>query len=240
MNLLAISDLHLNPATRQRSDLFIRFLTRALDSRDEVVIVGDLFDLWFGKHPFEYQKSVLSRMRELSDQGLVLHYVEGNRDFGICHLAGSPFRDVWPEAFELKWSGRSLYLVHGDLINTKDIPYRFLRALTKNPLSLRLIESLPASFLLRRSSNLEQQMKATNLKHKSRYPDEECSRFCRKHFQQGTDLVIAGHFHAEIEKSVQVDGRNVLFYNLPGWEQGFRYLVIPPGKDKPYFQGLEN
>lgn len=240
MNLLAISDLHLNPASGRRTDLFLQFLSRSLENQDEIVIVGDLFDLWFGKHPFEYQETVLDRMRKLSAQGLVLHYVEGNRDFGIRHLAGSLFRDVWSEAFELKWEGRSLYLIHGDLINTKDIPYRFWRALTKNALSMRLLDLIPASFLLKRSSHLEQQMRTTNLKHKSRYPEEECSRFCAEQFQRGVDLVIAGHFHAEIEKSVQVDGRNVLFYNLPGWEQGFRYLVIPPGKDKPYFQGLEN
>jgi len=240
MNLLAISDLHLNPASEQRTGMFLRFLSRSLESGDEIVIVGDLFDLWFGKHPFEYQKSVLERMKELSAQGLALHYVEGNRDFGIGHLAGTLFRDVWSEAFELKWFGRSLYLVHGDLINTKDIPYRFWRALTKNALSLRLLDALPASFLLKRSSHLEQQMRTTNLKNKSRYPEEECSHFCMQQFQRGADLIIAGHFHAEIEKSVQIDGRNVLFYNLPGWEQGFRYLVIPPGKEKPYFQGLEN
>lgn len=240
MNLLAISDLHLDPGSHHRTDLFLRFLSSALENVDEVIIVGDLFDLWFGKHPFEYQKPVLDRMRELSERGLVLHYVEGNRDFGIRHLSGSVFRDVWPEAFELTWSGRSLYLVHGDLINTKDLPYRIWRALTKNRLSLLLLDALPDSFLLKKSSNLEQQMRTTNLKHKSRYPEDECNRFCSEHFRRGADLIISGHFHVEVEKNVQVDGRNVLFYSLPGWEQGFRYLVIPPGQEKPYFRGLEN
>ncbi len=238
MNLLAISDLHLNPATKERADLFLQFLAKAFERGDEVVIVGDLFDLWFGKHPFDYQKEVLERMKDLAARGLALHYVEGNRDFNIRHLAGTIFHDVWPEAFELEWRGRNLYLVHGDLINTNDKPYRLWRMLTKNPLSLGILDAVPRSFLLKRSSNLEQQMKTTNLKHKSGYPEEECRRFCMEHSQRGADVIVAGHFHAEREMSIQLEDRNVLFYNLPGWEQGFRYLVVPPGKEKPYFQGL--
>jgi|SRR3990170_1871537 len=240
MNLLVVSDLHLGPAHQQRADEFLCFLKRATQMKDEVLIVGDLFALWFGrpKLTFEYQQAILQQMKVLVAEGLVMNYVEGNRDFGIGRYEGSLFRKVSDSWLERDWNGTRIYAEHGDLINSADLQYRIWRAFSKNPLSFFLLDHLPSSLILRMSSDLEREMQTTNQKHKSYFPDESCRKFYLRHFERGVDIVIVGHFHCEKEIRVQAANRDVLFYSLPGWEQGFRYLVIPEDKRKPYFEEL--
>ena len=240
-NLLVLSDLHLSRASVERNALFLRFLESALQEKEEVLIVGDLFELWLGwDHlTFEYQKPILEGMRDLAASGLILDYVEGNRDFGIRRYQGTIFRNVSNFALEREWGRFRLYVEHGDLINQSDKAYRVWRTLSKNRFSFFLLEHLPSSLLLNLTSGIERKLRATNLKYKTLYPEELCRNFYTTHFRLGMDIVIVGHFHCEKEVSMTVENRNVLFYNLPGWEQGFRFLVIPQETEKPHFENWE-
>jgi UDP-2,3-diacylglucosamine hydrolase len=236
MNLLVLSDLHLGPQTQQRNQQFLDFLQAAHENKDEVLIAGDLFELWFGwaDLTFEYQQPIIEKMRELAHTGLVMDYVEGNHDFGIERYRRQLFREVFRGALDRVWFGRKVHVEHGDLINPNDFLYRSWRWISKNPISFFLIDHLPRSFLLRLATRLEKGMKHTNLKYKMNYPEEASTKFYRRQFEKGADIVVVGHFHEQREVPVQLQNRNVLFYNLPGWEQGFRYLVIPQG-ERPHF-----
>ena len=78
-------------------------------------------------------------------------------------------------------------------------------------------------------------MKSTNVRYKSYYPEAYCKRFYETQFDEGNDIVVVGHFHEEREVQAKHDGKSVLFYNLPGWETGFRYLSIPQDDASPVF-----
>jgi UDP-2,3-diacylglucosamine hydrolase len=240
MNLLAISDLHLNPFSPDRNQIFLNFLDLASENRSEVLIIGDLFDLWFGQEDltFDYQRPILSKMSSLAAAGLVMIYVEGNRDFGISAYQGEIFRGVYPVSVSLNWGERKVYAEHGDLINLDDWQYRFWRRISKNQVSLFLLKHLPSSFLLRLATSLEKKMKNTNLRYKRYYPEDHCRKFYENQFKHGSEIVIVGHFHEEREVGLNWNKKTMLFYSLPGWESGFRYLVIPPNDEKPYFKGL--
>ncbi len=241
MDLLLISDLHLAPSSPERNQQFLDFLEQALKNGDQIVIAGDLFDLWLGwpDLTFDYQKPILDRMRELMNSGLIMDYIEGNRDFSISHYRGSIFRDVYPKESRREWSGKKLHLEHGDLINRSDRQYRLWRTLSKNRLTYFVIDRLPSWITMRLAVSLERGLRKTNQKHRMYYPEQNAEAFYTDLFQCGIDVVILGHFH--IEKSVQqrLNERTVLFYNLPGWEQGFRYLVVPAGNKTPYFKDWE-
>jgi len=237
MNLVVISDLHLGPLTHERNRQFMDFLQFALQSGDEVLIAGDLFELWFGwpDLTFEFQFPMLETMRQLVSRGLVMDYVEGNHDFGITRYCRTVFRGVWNRSLTREWAGRRLHVEHGDLINKDDIPYRFWRAVSKNRVSFFLLDHLSHNVLLGLATQLERGLKKTNLKYKVEYPEQACKKFYMQQFEKGADIVIIGHFHQQKEIEIRLGNRNVLFYNLPGWEQGFRYLVVPKGNQKPYF-----
>jgi UDP-2,3-diacylglucosamine hydrolase len=237
MNLLVISDLHLSPTSENRTSQFLQFLEAAWKNQDYVLIVGDLFDLWFGWQnlTMHYQKPVLERMKELYALGLKIDYVEGNRDFGILQQEGILFGRVVANAWEIEWDGRRIHAEHGDLINQFDRPYRIWRQISKNRFSYFLLQHLPAFVTLSIGLRLEEDMRKTNRKNKVQYPEQSAQDFLLQMAKAGMDLVVVGHFHLERTIKIQATNRNVLFYNLPGWEQGFRYLVIPSGKGVPYF-----
>ena len=237
MSLLLVSDLHLSPSTPQRNEQFLQFLDDARRNQDQVIVVGDLFDLWFGWEglTMHFQKPIVQRMKELYSEGLKIDYVEGNRDFGISNLQGVLFHRVSENAFEIEFSGRRIHAEHGDLINEADRPYRFWRRLSKNRFSYFLLSHLPGFVTLRIALRLESGMRKTNRKHKMYYPEKETEKLCADLAKAGVDVIIVGHFHTEKISEMQSGNRDVLFYNLPGWEQGFRYLVVPPGNARPYF-----
>jgi UDP-2,3-diacylglucosamine pyrophosphatase LpxH len=131
-------------------------------------------------------------------------------------------------------------LEHGDLINREDRQYRLWRSFSKNPISYFLLAHLPSFLTLRIALRLEKGMKQTNLKNKMRYPDRAVESFSQGLFREGVDLVIVGHFHLEKTIVDSIANRTVLFYNLPGWESGFRYLVIPPDNASPFFRDWGN
>ena len=238
MNLLALSDLHLRPDTPDRNRLFIHFLEQAMANGDEVLLLGDIFDLWFGREAltFAFQNSILERMKQLAKLGLKMDYVEGNRDFFISRYEGSIFGRVSRRSYERQWGNYKLFAEHGDLINIDDKPYRFFRCVTKNSAARLLLNCLPSGFLLRQANRLEQKMKSTNLKYKMQYPEGHCKRFLEKAAAGNANLIIVGHFHEEKSWEIPYQERIVLFFNLPGWESGFRYLVVPDAGNKPYFK----
>ncbi|HEY7160686.1 MAG TPA: UDP-2,3-diacylglucosamine diphosphatase [Acidobacteriota bacterium] len=237
MNLYVISDLHLNPNSAERNAKFIEFLQFAHNQNGRVLILGDLFDLWFGwkQLQFAFQADILFKMSNLATNGLRMDYLEGNRDFGISKLEAGTFNDVIPRHYEFTWGDHSICAEHGDLINRDDLQYRSFRALTKNPISYFLIGHLPSSWLLKIGTRLEKSLKNTNQKYRIRYPEEACKKFRDAAFQRGADIVIAGHFHQEKMLKETFNSRTVWFFNLPGWETGFRYLTIPDNKEEPYF-----
>jgi len=171
----------------------------------------------------------------MAEAGLIMYYVEGNRDFGIAHYRGELFRDVSDTSFSMKWGERRIFAEHGDLINLEDRPYRFWRKITKNRASFFLLEHLPSFVLLRLGIYLEKRMKSTNVKYKSYYPEAHCKQFYEAQFADGNDLVVVGHFHEEREVHTKRGEKSMLFYNLPGWENGFRYLSIPQNNSSPFF-----
>ncbi|HSE43355.1 MAG TPA: UDP-2,3-diacylglucosamine diphosphatase, partial [Acidobacteriota bacterium] len=227
MNLRVVSDLHLNPTSEERNGRFLDFLQDALEKKDQVLIVGDLFDLWFGwpQLQFKFQANILIKMNDLAESGLRMDYVEGNRDFGIKMLPFSLFQNVTSEGMNLRWGDRIIYAEHGDLINKSDKQYRYFRKLTKNSFTFSLLKNLPASWMLRLTTRLEKGLKNTNQAYRVRYPEEHCKVFREAAFAKGADIVIVGHFHEQKELKEELNSRPVLFYNLPGWESGFKYLV---------------
>ena len=90
---LIISDLHLDEAHPERTELFKSFLHRQAYEAESLYILGDLFEMWVGEDhiPETYQAAILS-MHRLSASGTLIYFMPGNRDFliseGFAELSG--------------------------------------------------------------------------------------------------------------------------------------------------------
>lgn len=189
-----------------------------------MVLLGDIFHYFIGSPKFETPlvKRVVQRWRELAAAGLSLRYVEGNRDF---FLAGTRF----VEAFSaygttdgLEVGGRRYAFVHGDRVNTRDIPYRFWRLASKNPIAHALLIAIPGPLARSIVRKTEERLYRSNFKHKSKLPDEELLQEGRRARRAGYDEVLIGHFHVE-KRLVAPDG---VAHVLPAWLEERKHAEI--------------
>src|SRR6185437_10263882 len=91
---LFISDLHLSGERPETSDQFFRFIDEEARRAGALYILGDLFEYWVGDDELTGRDGdplaaeVVRALRKLSDDGVKVSLMHGNRDFllnsGFC------------------------------------------------------------------------------------------------------------------------------------------------------------
>lgn len=187
---------------------------------------GDLFHYLIAHEKFRTTSvtRVFDRFREARDAGMPLHYVEGNRDF---FLRGSfveqSVTDVGLE-YVFRAGERKYLIVHGDLINDRDWPYRFWRFASKNAFSRMVLSLTPRRTARRFVDSVEQRLARTNFKHKSVLPLEMMKSYARSRAAEGITDVVFGHFH----KKLVLPAGGVTVTVLPPWYEEGEAMVIDP------------
>jgi UDP-2,3-diacylglucosamine hydrolase len=187
---------------------------------------GDLFHYLIAHPKFVTTsvEEVFARFRALRDSGIPVHYVEGNRDF---FLNGSfverSVTDVALE-YDVQAGSRKYLIVHGDMINDRDWPYRFWRRASKNPVSKLAINLIPKKAALNFVDSVEQRLSTSNFKHKSQLPVDLMRRYAKARARHGYTNIVFGHFH---EKRV-IPADPVTVTILPPWYEAGEAMVIDP------------
>lgn len=131
---LFISDLHLDENLPALSDLFVQFMHEQAPKADAVYILGDLFEAWVGDDDDRPSTQFfINELRALSDKGVPLFIMPGNRDFLFsqafekrcnCSLLSDPtVIDLY---------GTATLLMHGDSLCTDDIKHQESRELLRS------------------------------------------------------------------------------------------------------------
>ncbi len=186
---------------------------------------GDLFHYLIA-HPKFYTRSVdrvFARFRELRDNGLPIHYVEGNRDFFLHgSFAESSVTDVAME-YTVNAGGRKYLIIHGDMINDRDIPYRFWRWASKSAISRFGLRFIPKKLARSFVDSVEARLSGSNFKHKTQLPIEQIQAYGNQRGADGFTHVVLGHFH---DKLVLPGSTTVTI--LPPWYETGEAMAIDP------------
>jgi UDP-2,3-diacylglucosamine hydrolase len=187
---------------------------------------GDLFHYLIANPKF-YTPSVervFARFRELRDSGVAVHYIEGNRDFFIRgSFAESSVTDVADE-YIVTAGDKAYLIVHGDLINDHDYPYRFWRFFTKSALSRLGVHLIPRAIATRFVDSVEARLSRSNFKHKSRLPIEHMHSYGSRRSEEGITHVVLGHFHQKLV----LPGDDATVTILPPWYEEGEAMTIDP------------
>jgi UDP-2,3-diacylglucosamine hydrolase len=146
-------DAHFDPTSESDVQRLARFVARASESADLLVVLGDLFDYWLGRKHLR-----LARLEPLRDafltakaRGCRCVLVTGNRDFlldaSTAAELGADHGGEWVEV-ELA-SGERWLLTHGDALCLDDAGYMRLRRFTHSRAVHWLSRALPL-WMLRR------------------------------------------------------------------------------------------
>jgi UDP-2,3-diacylglucosamine hydrolase len=227
-----ISDVHLGELPpekeKKRLNIFLDFLMEISSSAQRIFFVGDLFDFWF-EYKYAIPKkhfSVLRQMARLREKEIEVHYLPGNHDFFLgkffdVELGIHTHRNEWTGTINKK----NFYLYHGDGIAKKDIGYRMIKKIIRNPINLKLFSLLHpdlgiplARFV---SGSSRQYTNRINLEDHNDYIE-----FAQKKFKDGFDYVIMGHRHSPFIH--EQEGKK--YINLGDWLTNFSYGVYD-GRD---------
>jgi UDP-2,3-diacylglucosamine hydrolase len=235
-----VSDAHFTGRDPESMKAFLRFLDCEKKQIDHLVILGDLFEFFFGFKNFFLTEEpsaftdylpVFNKLQSLYQKGIRIKYFEGNHDFFLRSFFSDQFGmdvDVYPNESEERLGGKRVFIAHGDLSNPKQWTYRTFRRILKNPLTYRLIHFAGPQFSCRvakRLSGMSYQKYHNNLQHAL---PPAFKVFAHQKFLEGFEIVILGHSHYPEEVEEWIDGRKCLYYNVGDWMIHRSFLRFTP------------
>lgn len=232
-DLVIVGDVHLDRNDRH-GPAFVEFLGSLGSTVSRLVLLGDLFNLWIGDRDLEqpHQKAVIAALADLRRRGVVVRYMEGNRDYRIgAAYAGTAFDDVVAGEVVERHGGRSLALAHGDLVNVADRNYRAWRAFSRSAPVWGLFQLLPRRRRFRVAESLERRLRGTNVAMKSAFPERAVRDWAARRLAAGHDVVVLGHFHDEFDRAADPPSAPGRIVVVPLWTDARRYLRVGPGGD---------
>lgn len=207
-----ISDIHLQEDAEYTTELFMLFLTHMQDKLERLFILGDLFEYWVGDDDKnKFHALVINQLKQLSDNNIELYFIPGNRDF----LIGKKFlksigAKQLPDPCPVNIYGRSMVLMHGDLLCTDDIQYLKFRKLVHNKFIQKLFLCLP--LFIRRK--IAKKLRKSSREHMRDTPKDYLdvtNKGIQEIFRVFTrEVLIHGHTHKPAEHPLPMKKKRIV------------------------------
>jgi UDP-2,3-diacylglucosamine hydrolase len=224
--IIIIGDSHIGLADGDERPI-VEWIDRLTEFRPRALYLnGDVFHYLIGDRKF-FTSSVhrfFERLRALRDSGTEVFYVEGNRDFFLQGTLAEESVSHLGIQFRIEAGSKRYLIIHGDMINDRDLPYRFWRRFSKNPVMRFGVKLVPGPVARRFVHNVEKKLAGTNFKHKYRLPVEIMERYGRQQAERGYDTIVFGHFH---HKTLVAAGEATVVV-LPAWYESGEAMVVNP------------
>ena len=208
------------------------FLDGPASSARALYILGDFFEAWIGDDGVgDMERQVADALQRLSDQGVEIFFLRGNRDFLVgddyCRQAGMKMIE---EPFLLDIATHPIVLMHGDTLCTDDVTYQRFRRKVRKPAWQRRILAYP--LWIRRA--LARFARWKSRRHTGQAHDAimdvnqnavtECYR------RHEVRRIIHGHTHRRAIHDIEVDSRHCQRIVLGDWhDQGSAVRIDEDG-----------
>lgn len=237
MKAFFLSDLHLRDGGDEASQRFTKFL-RTIPARGDLLLLGgDIFDLFVGNKKIFREKHapVLAALRAAAENGVEIHYLEGNHDFHVQRAFGRlPNFKVHADDFGVEWGGRKILISHGDMIDPDDSGYRLLRAVTRHFLFRAFVTLLPGRGIDAIGNASSKKSRQYNHEDAGGQAGRERLRalyanFAREKIGAGYAHVLVGHSHLSDQIELEIGEKRGEYVNLGFSNQELRYAELGPG-----------
>lgn len=227
MRVAIFSDLHLNSTLRPAHEsIFINSL-RSLRSQncDELWLLGDIFDFMLGPFDFwtQLHAEFFSEIQNWIKENRKVLWIQGNHDFYLEGLLSPMGIEVSDSEIIRQVGSRSVYLAHGDLINSEDHAYMKWRRFTRSR-GFREYLGLIPEVLRKKIIPLvgkrvsDHSRKASGPAHQSPSTSLMFREYAQSQWENGHNGVCLGHSHQEELIEELIHGNKHHFYlNLGSW-----------------------
>jgi len=221
-------------------ETFLRFLDLEKERMSHLVILGDLFEFFFGfksvsskEQPFPFTEylPVLEALQILFRYGIHIKYFEGNHDFFLDSVFSEQFQievEVHPGGGEEWLAGRKAFIAHGDLSNPKQWKYRAFRKVLKNQWTYGLMQWAGPRLSCHIAQWLSQMSYQKYHTGQPSHPPPAFKAFAHRKFREGFEIVILGHSHFPEDEEEWFDGRRCRYFNIGDWQTHRSFLRFTP------------
>ncbi|MCZ6893326.1 MAG: UDP-2,3-diacylglucosamine diphosphatase [Gammaproteobacteria bacterium] len=223
MTTLFISDLHLEAKHPEIGEQFLDFLAGEARQAEALYILGDLFDAWLGDDdPNPYYVAMKNALRDLTNTGVPVYFMHGNRDFSIgAEFAAQTGLQILDDPTVVELYGENVLLSHGDALCTDDVQYQKVRAMTRNPewLAMMLAKSIEERIAFAGEARRESVERGESLNDDIMDVNQDAvAAILREH---GVDTLLHGHTHRPAIHEVDLGDRCATRIVLGDWyDQG--------------------
>ena len=224
---LFISDLHLCTSHPRVTELFTQFARNIAPQADSLYILGDLFEYWIGDDDLAdpFNTSIAQMLRKISDGGVKLYFMHGNRDF----LLGEKFvavcgGELLADPLLIDLYGTKTLLTHGDALCTADAEYMAFRKQVRDPafqkqfLAKPLSERRATVEKMRQQSEQQKKIKSMDIMDVTESAVNDLLR------EYKYPRLIHGHTHRPATHQHHVDGKICERFVLKDWNEAGGYL----------------
>jgi UDP-2,3-diacylglucosamine hydrolase len=216
---LLVSDLHLDPKAPGIARQFTEFLQGPARAARALYILGDLFEVWLGDDdPDPAARSIVLELRALTDAGVRLYFMHGNRDFMLGQrFAAETGGTLLADGTVVDLHGERVLLLHGDVLCTADKGYQRLRRWLRNPLSLFVLRHLSLDARRR----IGQRLRAGSQMHvgttAAEIMDVTPAEVVAALQHVGVQTMVHGHTHRPAVHQLEIGGRPARRIVLGDW-----------------------
>lgn len=231
MKTLFVSDLHLDAAHPGIGRQFEAFLEGEARTAEALYILGDLFEAWLGDDdPAPAARATVRALRAVSDAGVTVFVMHGNRDFLIgerfCRETGAR---LLADGTVVELYGERVLLMHGDALCTDDVSYQRLRRIVRNP----VVRGIFRIMTLNQRRALAGKLRAGSRAHVGmtapEIMDVNAAAVAQAFREAGVRTLIHGHTHRPAVHPLEIDGAPAKRIVLGDWYMQGSVLEASPG-----------
>ena len=219
MTTLFISDLHLEADRPEIADQFLRFLETEAVNAEALYILGDLFESWVGDDdPNEHYQWIKQGLRKLTQKGVPVFFMHGNRDFMIgAGFATDTGVEILPDPEVRHIHGNKVLLSHGDAYCTDDIEYQAVRKMTRDPQWQAMMLDKSLEERLAFAAEARQASMARGGTISDEIMDVNADAIVAAMRDAGVRIMLHGHTHRPAVHELTVDGGTARRIVLGDW-----------------------
>lgn len=226
MTTWIISDLHLCAQRPAVTQAFLHWLAQASQA-EALYILGDFFEAWVGDdvlddpvHGAEFLP-VIHALRKLSDRGVKLFFMHGNRDFLIgeqfAHACGLA---LLADPVVLVSGNKRILLSHGDALCTDDTAYQAFRRQVRNPQWQQAFLAQPLSARIDFAGQARHQSAQKKAMQSMEIMDVNAHAVAELLRSHGyPEVLLHGHTHRPFIHSIEIDGQVCQRWVLGDWHE---------------------
>ncbi|WJG10644.1 UDP-2,3-diacylglucosamine diphosphatase [Aliiglaciecola sp. LCG003] len=218
-----ISDLHLSAERPDITRCLSQFLQHQAPTADALYVLGDLFEYWLGDDDRSaFNEHIGNMFRELSQKGVPIYFIHGNRDFLIRQkFAQRAGMTLLPEQTVIDLYGTPTLICHGDELCTQDIAYQKFRKKARGWWWPRLVLSLPLATRRKIAENGRKKSQQNQRQLTMEIMDVSASEVVKIMERFDVKRMIHGHTHRPAIHELSVDGQPAQRIVLGDWyDQG--------------------